>query len=125
LQKALHQFQTRCIFGKFILQRSQDAKKTSCQTCDSCLWELLAQSFKYSVQTNTNTPTGWQCYPGREHTTEKCEALDRHCVTHGWWESINVLAPHIATFFKLLTLKANVPRSWEEAKSLLFTRRGK
>jgi hypothetical protein len=32
------------------------------------------------------------------------------------WETTNVLAPHVAAFFKLIFTKANVPRAWKEAK---------
>jgi hypothetical protein len=39
------------------------------------------------------------------------------------WENIHVLAPHIATFFKLL-IKVNVPRSWKEAKLTPIHKKG-
>jgi len=35
-----------------------------------------------------------------------------------------VLLPHIAALFKLLIVKANIPRSWKEAKLTLIHKKG-
>jgi len=43
-----------------------------------------------------------------------CKHVPKH--NERIWDNVNVLVPHIATLFKLLIAKANIPRSWKEAK---------
>jgi len=40
------------------------------------------------------------------------------------WENVNVIAPHITAFLRLLYTKARIPRSWKEAKLTPLHKKG-
>ena len=40
------------------------------------------------------------------------------------WEIVNVLAPHITDFFKLLLAKARIPQAWKQAKLTPIHKKG-
>ncbi len=51
-----------------------------------------------------------------------CKRVPKH--KERSWENVNVLVPHIAALSKLLIAKANIPRSWKEAKLTPIHKKG-
>jgi len=51
-----------------------------------------------------------------------CKRMPKH--NERSWENVSVLVPHIAALFELLIAKANIPRSWKEAKLTPIHKKG-